>query len=120
MQSSDERQFWSHPAPDRREYEVHYHLPHPRRLVTMGEMVGASLFIGFVLFIATAISRGRLARARMTRTQTLRFSSENELLAHRQRRERFKAGTLHLPERDVLASVLELCRLDPRVPGRSG
>ena len=55
MQSSDERRFWSHPAPERREYEVHYHLPHPRRLVTMGEMVGASLFIGFVLFIATAI-----------------------------------------------------------------
>ena len=51
----------------------------------------------------------------MTRSQTLRFSSENELLAHQQRRERFKSGTLHLPERDVLASVLEFCRLDPRV-----
>lgn len=50
----------------------------------------------------------------MTRSAMLRFSEED--FAERQkRRERFKAGEIHVPERDILSACLEFCKRHPAV-----
>ena len=52
----------------------------------------------------------------MMRTQMLRFDSELDIERLRAaRRERFQRGEVHVPERDVLAAALELCRKHPAV-----
>jgi hypothetical protein len=52
----------------------------------------------------------------MTRSHCLRFDSELDLERIRAaRRERFQRGELHVPERDILAAVLELLARHPRV-----
>lgn len=49
----------------------------------------------------------------MRRTAALRFKSEAELTAHRA--PRLRRGQIVVPEADVLAAVLELCKRHPKV-----
>lgn len=48
----------------------------------------------------------------MSRNGTLRFS-EDQYREQQARRERFKAGQVHVPERDILAAGLELLHKHP-------
>lgn len=50
----------------------------------------------------------------MSRTSALRFT-EDEFAERAARRERFQSGKITVPERDILAAVLDLLKRHPRI-----